>query len=631
MAGFGDLLKAGASAVGSSISSQGGVGTGFIGGALSKVGEGAGIGEAIKGSAGDVFKGVKESLSPRNIALKAGNQFFGGSDVFSTFGRAVVNKQFGEKDTSGPTQMSSGGGYGGGGGAGTGGGGRVGGTGGGGLTGGVDTFIRIIAKNSMSIPSIARDVNIFRQNILKLVRMEGRSAVSTRGNKGRVSANRSKSFFERQKEASKGKSKAGPQKQEPITIKEDETGFLMKLLKTVGTVIVGAISSISIPTAAIIAGITGFLFSFWKGLSQFWDSVKEGKSFYQAFVDGLNKMAEAVTFGFFGDKPMSALVEKIGQLTDPIFTFVKDLVSSVKNWLTNNIGIPKITIPLSGIPGLKDITIGPYYPFKKDPSSEAPEGESKPTSTQIGGTQNRSPDEDYAQTLAPGAALEAPRVLPMGSGPPDTSLLRNQSPTLVSKSNGEKLKLPTGATYDSTTDKVTYKGVSFTANTQKDLDNAVEAVDNKMIVEYQGTDNTGKKVTVSIDGNTGQVSYSPPKTGTINPMAAIGGALSSLFTSGARAAGGASGATGGSVESGGGGEAPNIEGIMSKGPIGEAMSALSSGVADLQRSESAADIGSVIDKSFRKVSQAFDGKTPEQIAEVYNLDLMKLITSEMRQ
>ena len=150
MAGFGDLLKAGASAVGSSISSQGGMGSGFIGGALSKVGEGSGIGEALKGSAGDVFKGVKESFSPRNIAQKAGNQFFSGGDIFSTFGRAVVNKQFGEKGTSSPTQMSSGGtsGYGGGGGTTSGGAVKVGGAGGGGgVAFGGASFVALCAKS----------------------------------------------------------------------------------------------------------------------------------------------------------------------------------------------------------------------------------------------------------------------------------------------------------------------------------------------------------------------------------------------------------------------------------------------------------------------------------------------------
>ena len=74
---------------------------------------------------------------------------------------------------------------------------------------------------------------------------------------------------------------------------------------------------------------------------------------------------------------MKKAFDFVGKFVGPIVDSISETFDSLKMWAVNNIGIPKITLgsiknPITGtvyeLP-----SIGPYYPFKKDTSSSAPE------------------------------------------------------------------------------------------------------------------------------------------------------------------------------------------------------------------------------------------------------------------
>jgi len=93
---------------------------------------------------------------------------------------------------------------------------------------------KISAKNSMILPSMARDMNVMRQNIVKLVKLSGGKA-STRADMFFMKAAERERAYESQMQESKAPS--------PVAVKETETGggeksgMLGTLLKTLGGIL----------------------------------------------------------------------------------------------------------------------------------------------------------------------------------------------------------------------------------------------------------------------------------------------------------------------------------------------------------------------------------------------------------
>jgi hypothetical protein len=107
---------------------------------------------------------------------------------------------------------------------------------------------KISAKNSMILPSMARDMNVMRQNIVKLVKLSGGQA-STRADMFFMKASERERAYESQMQESKAPS--------PVAIQETETagrdrgGMLGTLLKTLGGILalvgVGMVAYFSSP------------------------------------------------------------------------------------------------------------------------------------------------------------------------------------------------------------------------------------------------------------------------------------------------------------------------------------------------------------------------------------------------
>ena len=606
------------------IGGAGGAGTGFLGGREVGSGFGVGIKKRLAGGQGlgqsvaGGFKDFKETLSLGNIKKRALEKTFGGPGFISAFARGKLKKKYaGEKSPTkeGDEEEQKGGEKGGGG-------------------GDASSYLGILAKSALVLPGMARDTNVLRQNLQKLVKIfagpqeKGKKAYATKSDfkpsplgdssTGQVlndsEKERSKDidFFaaedkkEADLEASKQKKEA-PVAAAPTAEKKDEDGGgllgtiidlikngLMKGLKKLFNpkVLMKALGKVF-----VIGAIIGSLFS---GIVDGFKKYQETGSLFDAYKAFLGGILNFLTFGLLGEEEVNSFFDAIGNFLEPLIDGIKGIYYTVKDWIVNNVGIPKIKV--AGIP------FGPYYPFKSNPTSEEPEFSNRPIKAKE--------DKDLQKS---GAKAPSGSSMPGGeessSPTPD---IGNQPKALMTLS-GESVKLPSGALFDNESKSLIYKGVSIPASkigSQDEMDKIVQAIDNKSVVEYQGKDDSGAPVTKTINGATGEIGVTPPKQPTpVAPPAAA-------------PAGGGGGGGGGrevSASSAGGEQASSPSELAATPPeSGSELSDASAEIAEAQRMESSADMGSSVDASSTNNSSGSTGGSQPKIADVYDTEFANL-------
>jgi hypothetical protein len=348
----------------------------FSGSVKSRLEEGAGFGEAFKGGFSDVKKGLEKKLDPKNIKKEFVKSAFGGDDIFSAYMRGKFrDKDKKEGDETSPSQAGSAES---------------------GSFSELNSFLKIIAKSSMSLHMMGRDVNILRQNIIKLATMESAKFNKGKKEKDKVHAEveADKGFFlnederEAKLEVERNKDKktptpAGAKPEEP----KEEGGILDTILGFFKGGFLSSIMSIFNPAnllkmlgrVFIIATIFASLF---KGITAAFDKWKETGSIKDAIIAGLGAIVDFLTFGLFGEDSVKKMFDAVEGFIDPIIKSITETFTAIKDWVANNIGIPKISIPVpgwaQGIVGAKEYAIGPYYPFKDNPKSEEPQKSTTP-------------------------------------------------------------------------------------------------------------------------------------------------------------------------------------------------------------------------------------------------------------
>jgi hypothetical protein len=284
-------------------------------------------------------KRTKEESTARD---KVVGSFFGGQDIFSTFIRSKFKT--GDKKTSktsSPTKE--------------------------GESASISqdslVFLKIIAQNSISLPGMARDVNVLRQNVVKLVKL-----------KAKTTSTKADSFFktEEQREA---ELEATRRKQEakvslvekggkPKTAgkeKEAESGGMLSAIwsavKKLGNLIFfGLMAAIG---SAIVIGddiVTFFkekfkpmelIESFFNSIKEGWTKITETDIVKETLIKGIGGFLDFVTGGLFGEKELRKNLDKLSEELKPVITFFTEMFDKVANWMAENIGWDKFTIPLS--------------------------------------------------------------------------------------------------------------------------------------------------------------------------------------------------------------------------------------------------------------------------------------------
>ena len=522
-------------------------------------------------------------------------------------------------------------------------------SGGGGISEDVLPFLNVIAKNSIVLPGMARDMNVLRQNISKLVNLKGKeSKVKAEGKADKFfqteELREAKLEEERKKNAP---TKDTKEKKEPKEEKKEGGGLLsglmdmlnpMNLLKGLFMGIVGAfsalfsggsifaiLSKIFVP-AMIIGGLIN-------GIMDGINTWKESGSITDALISAVGGFLQFVTFGLFNEndlrKGMDTALTYLNPLLLSVTQFFDDMVTTIKN----NVGIP--AIPFSKFttitfPGWLQTAVSvasggkttipssytlindtkPWYPFKKDSSSAAAETYTSSATTSLKETQAKldSGEGVFYDKERKAKEEQKQKDKEASTSPEAAGKLAEKVGTSPSKEDPYSAK-----------------------NAEKDQKSAVGFLKNKLGISVDPKSSTG-----FIDDKTGEQLSEEAVRQEVN---AVGGdankiidaakgqkasAITPIPTAAAPAASVGGGSVSGGESMGGGGAGgestvtPTPSSESSPSVSGEAISSASSEVAEGQRMDSAADAGTTINAPMTSNQSGATGKEPENIASVYN-------------
>ena len=561
---------------------------------MSEIEQGKGLFGGAKEASKDSIKDIGKSFSKENIKTKLVQSAFGGDDIFSALIRSKLGVKRKQKKGESPTK-----------------------------DGGDSNFLQTIAQNSLVLPGIAKDMNILRQNIVELARIERKSEeqqdVSKQGD-----------FFKSQdaEESQLEASRLKPQSPgSPTVIKKDGDmkdssagggGFLGGIIDSVKNGLLGGITSLFNPMALLkILGkafaIGALLYSLFEGITAGFKKWQETGDLSEAIITGLGAMIDFLTFGLFGEDSLRKLINSVGEVVEPIIDSIKQAYYSFKDWIANNVGIPKFEF--------LGKTFGPYYPFKKDSSSQVKEnsaGEYKAKRTEekvqkemqkatdvIAGVSKDlglSPTKESTDGIIKEVSKGLEKATALGSEMPKDNKQRADilgQINSVTASNLENIK------------KLNAKGDYSLGRAEDYEKNVVNPVKTQLATAMD-------KFSKGPEGGYGNMlSGSMDKA-----AAAISGKISAGGPAQNSLGGGASMLGGGG--SSGGGTSPAPTGSSST--MGADLAAKSSQISEGQRMESAADMGSSVNAPVtNNTSGSMGSGSKPQVGDTYNMDLLNLL------
>ena len=296
----------------------------FSGSLMSRLEDGQGIGESFKGGISDAKEGIKKAFSAKSIKQKLVQGAFGGDNVLSAFIRGKIKGKKLEANSLSPTP--------------------VGAEGAGGV-GAESSLLESIAKSSMVLPDMARDMNTMQLNIKELVKV-----------KGGKPATGASSFFRKQREEEEklenDRKKLGTKKQEPGVPKpvDEGGGFLSGIFDMLKNGLFSAAKFIFNPKnlmsiigkLALPLLIISTLFS---GITDGFKKYQETGSLTDAIVAGLGGMLKFLTFGLFDESTIQDIFATLNGVFKPVIDTISGIFDSIKGFFKNIFGFIWMAIP----------------------------------------------------------------------------------------------------------------------------------------------------------------------------------------------------------------------------------------------------------------------------------------------
>jgi hypothetical protein len=202
------------------------------------------------------------------------------------------------------------------------------------------SVLTIIAKNTMVLPGMARDVKNLSQNIQKLVKLKGGKSTSSASD-----------FFRKQKDKAAGKLKPGKSKSPTASVGKKVAGAapsgIMDILGNVASFIGGALIEVVkslfnprmiirlLSRLALPLLIVGTLVS---GIMAGWKKYQETGSFTDSIVSYFGGMLEFLTLGLFGEDQLKGVLDSLGEIFKPVTDSVSKIFDSVKGFFKNIFG-----------------------------------------------------------------------------------------------------------------------------------------------------------------------------------------------------------------------------------------------------------------------------------------------------
>ena len=612
--------------------------------------EGAGFGEAIKSSTKDTMADIRETFSKqgaKKFVKKSYMSVFSGDDFISAYMRGRFRKKEREKqaeegEDKSPSSLS-----------------------------GSSAFLKIIAKNSMALPGMARDMNVLRQNVQKLVKL--RAGPQKKGSKAYATG--ADAFFlrederERALEAQRQKIEGKPTVEAPG--KEKEGGFLESIMSLFSGGFTNAIKTIFSPKSLMKVfskvflpiAIIGTLFS---GIMDGFKRYQETGDLGNSIVAGLGGMLKFVTFGLFGEDTLKSLFDSISGFFQPITDTISSIFTGIKDFVKGLFG-GKVDVK-DEAPAKAD-SVKPTMPDPKEFAMGAARasGASDEKASDIGslfGAVGKgdaqglfSKAQEFAKKYPQEPASETSPTPMSSEGVPLDQAQRNyelnkQLTGEASKALGVPLQMPapptpatppapvqtapTPAPEMSDADKIKQLEEYIEGNKKRfarresDADRHIASFKRRyandpdrvkeLEADYASTLAVEKKEMEEANaGFQRQIDeIRKSKKGAVSASSGPSPTVSS--------GGGGSAAPASAVSSGGGGAGgAEAMGGATSAPSGAEISQSSSAVAEGQRMESAADDGSMINAPTNNSSSAMQGKAPGKIGDVYDSDLAEIL------
>ena len=282
---------------------------------ISELEKGKGLIGGAKSAASSSMDDFKKQFSKKGLAEKA----FGGDDILSALirGKLGIKKEKGGKSPS-----------------------KDDGSSGGGLSEDATSVLSIIAKNSMSLPGMARDMNVMRQNIVKLVKLKG-GKTSRFGGKADA-------FFKGSKEREESlEAEMASKKKVPVKAPASAApatgggiGDIFTMIKD--GLIQGAKFLFNPKNLLKILGklalpllIISTLFS---GIKAGFEKYQETGNFTEAIVSGLGGMLEFLTFGLLGEDTLKQVFDSLSGVFQPVLDTVSNIFDSIKGFFKGIFG-----------------------------------------------------------------------------------------------------------------------------------------------------------------------------------------------------------------------------------------------------------------------------------------------------
>ena len=593
---------------------------------------------SLKKSLNDYLKDSKSKTSKGDDTIrdKALQSFFGGSDIFSTFIRSKFKskKQPGEKNTGGGDNESST------------------------ISQDSSVFLKIIAKNSIALPGMARDVNVLRQNVVKLVKLKAndKKGAATKADKFFKTEDQREAELEasRKKQDTKVKmvqdKTTGDKNKKPGNPKEDDDSGIVKWLwtkaKDIATLIFWGIITAVGAALTIGSNISSWfeenfkpmewIESLFKSITEGWKAITETDIIKESLMKGIGKLLEFITFGLFGEQQLRENLKGLSDDLQPIITFFTEMFDRVANWMSENIGWDKFTIPLSkfgftiplskltaSLPeslqlkdervNLPDITIPGFRPFAKQDrvkpgmKKSGGEGTSTPAATTKPATDTgettpsqvtkNSTEDDTSKTPSKESVPEttiktkedAFKILDAFGAKPDA-----QSPTGFSTKNGTPIEEPLLRSALIAQGVDGDKVISLVKSPSAPKAQSASPITNNMDIKLPSEQSSG--ATASSGGGAGGVSASSTTPGASESEGAASGMSPTPESS--------------------------AEAVTPKAS-GSQLGKLSGDVAEGQRLDSAPDAGTVVNSSNVNNNKGSVGKDSTKIADAYNTDFVQ--------
>ena len=204
-----------------------------------------------------------------------------------------------------------------------------------------ETYLRVIAKHSISLHLMSRDMNVAKINFQKLVELEG----------GKVRKDPDAMFLSEErleKSLSKEKEKLSPekkkkeeeQKEKKKSLIPEKIGKKIEGIKGKAVNIFDKLKVLFSPKNFMkvlgkIALPLLILTTLWEGLTGAWEAYQETGSIWEAFKGGIGQIVEFFTFGLIDKKMVSEFFDNLADFFKPVVDAIKTFFGDIGKWVGN--------------------------------------------------------------------------------------------------------------------------------------------------------------------------------------------------------------------------------------------------------------------------------------------------------